>query len=380
MGRQRSQIEIVERQISVVDHDIKVLLAELGLHIIALRQPVVPGDSMVAYQQLVSEKSVLDDYDARITHLQQIGQSLQDASARVASLRNTVVQHEKLLQIVFGRIGVIAWEEASSGVLSPVIKAVLPDIDQKQQRAVVLKQNKDSIVLKTQETSSILKITFKLQEFIASRRLDKFSRSNEEFFIQTGQTIAESHLTKHLESNATVKLDEEFHNLTREVEAAQDELSLLQKRITKDKSSLEEVGVAGSVERKIQELQNMRKNQAEVVQRLAVDYGKVICSLENPWKSEYVDAETLRVYDQIRRHERIRGQLETRIDELRIEQQIGELIFLIEEDEERIGHLRQLIDQYNRQIEDIQKDIGLRREQIVHMKHTLAKSLEQEVQ
>ena len=45
MGRQRSQIEVVERQISVVDHDMEVLLAELGMHVLSLRQPVVTGDS-----------------------------------------------------------------------------------------------------------------------------------------------------------------------------------------------------------------------------------------------------------------------------------------------------------------------------------------------
>jgi hypothetical protein len=155
-------------------------------------------------------------------------------------------------------------------------------------------------------------------------------------------------------------------------------MALLQQRISEDKTSLEEVGVAGSVERKIIELQNLRNSQAESVNRLAIEYGRMICALDNPWTSIDVNAETLRCYDQIRRHQRIRLQLEKRIGDLQIEQQIGELIFLIEEDEERIGHLRQLIDQNNRQIEEIQKNIVQRREQIVEMKHNLAKSLERE--
>jgi hypothetical protein len=44
MGRQRSQIEVVERQITVVRHDMEVLLAELGMLILDLPQPVGAGE------------------------------------------------------------------------------------------------------------------------------------------------------------------------------------------------------------------------------------------------------------------------------------------------------------------------------------------------
>lgn len=378
MGRQRSQIETVERQISVVDHDMGVLLAELGMHILALRQPVVAGDSVAAYQRLANKKSILDDFDARITHLQQLGQSLQDANVRIAQLKDLLAKQEKALKVIYGRVGVIAWEEASSGVLSDVIRKVLPDIEQMQEKVATLKRHKESVSRKSRESSSLFKLPLKLQEMVANRRLDRFARGNEDFFVQTGRAITQDASIRHLESRSAVDLDKEYHLLNQEMGAWREEMSLLRQRISKDKSSLEEVGVAGSVERKILELQNLRKVQADLVNRLAIEYGRMICDLDNPWKSVEVNAETLRCYDQIRRHERIRLQLERRIDDLQIEQQIGELIFLIEEDEERIGHLRQLIDQHNRQIEDIQKNIVQRREQIVGMKHTLAKSLERE--
>jgi hypothetical protein len=378
MGRQRSQIETVERQIAVVDHDIGVLLAELGMHILALRQPVVARDTVGAYQRLAKEKSVLDDYDARILHMQQLGQSLQDANVRIAQLKELLANQEKALRLVYGRVGVIAWEEALSGALSDVIRKVLPDIDQMQQRAAALRQNKEIVSQKSRESSSLFRLPLKLQELIATRKLDRFARGHEEFFVQTGQIITTQASIRHLQSKAAVDLDNSYHTLNREIAVWREEMALLQQRISEDKTSLEEVGVAGSVERKIIELQNLRNSQAESVNRLAIEYGRMICALDNPWTSIDVNAETLRCYDQIRRHQRIRLQLEKRIGDLQIEQQIGELIFLIEEDEERIGHLRQLIDQNNRQIEEIQKNIVQRREQIVEMKHNLAKSLERE--
>lgn len=378
MGRQRSQIEIVERQISVVDHDMSVLLAELGMHILTLRQPVVTGDSVSAYQQLVKEKSILDEYDARILHLQQIGQSLQDASSRMAQLKGLINEHEKLLREVYGRVGVIAWEEASSGVLSDVIREVLPKIDEMQERVATLKRTKESMSLKSSQSSHLFKLPLKFQEFVASRKLERFSHGHEEFFIEMGQVIAESMGIKHLKSNAAVELDKRYQSLSREMGVFTEEMSLMEQRISEDRSSLEEVGAAGSFDRKVVELQNSRKSQSELVRTLAMAYGRTVCSMDNPWKAVDVDAETLRCYDQIRRHERIRGQLESRIEDLKIEQQIGELILLIDEDEERIDHLRQLIDQHNRQIEDIQRSIGSRRERIVELKHALATSLEQE--
>ncbi|MDD4219427.1 MAG: hypothetical protein PHR10_04515 [Sphaerochaetaceae bacterium] len=378
MGRQRSQIEVVERQIAVVDHDMEVLSAELGLHVLQLRQPVVSGDSAPAYKKLATEKSILDDLDARILHLQQLGQSLLDANVRINQLRKLVNQHEQLLKVVYARIGVIAWEEASSGVLSDTIRQVLPKIDERQDKVATLKAERDLVSRRSRESFSIFKLPLKMQEIIVSKKLERYARGHESFYVDTGQTIAQEVCIRHLASPSAVKLDQEYHDITRKIAVWKEEISLLVNRISTDKHKLEAVGVAGSVERKVIELQGVRKEQDALVSKLAVAYAATIRVQQNPWKSVEVTAETLRCYDQIRRHERIRLQLEKRIVELKMEEAIGELIFLIEQDEERIVHLRQMIDQYNRQIDDIQKSIGINREKIGELKKSLASSLERE--
>lgn len=378
MGRQRNQIEVVERQISVVDHDMEVLLAELGMHILELRQPVLPDDAVATYHQLAQDKTILDDIDARIDNLRHIGQRLLDAHARISKLKQSITDHESRLKTVYGRVGVIAWEEATSGVLSDIIRKQLPLIDEMQAKVAALKQTKDTATLRSQESFRMLRLPFKLHEFVATRRLERYSKGHEEFFIQIGQSIASAASIKHLQSRAAMELEKEFRDLARDISVWEEELSLLQQRISSDKGKLEEVGVAGSIERKIQELQNQRKGQAEQVRRLAVDCGRAVCTLENPWKSQEVNAEILRCYDQIRRHERIRAQLVQRIAELKLEQEIGVLISLVEQDEERILHLQKLIDQYNLQIEDIQRTIVENREEIGKLKQRLTSSLERE--
>ncbi|MDD3822802.1 MAG: hypothetical protein PHR90_05015 [Sphaerochaetaceae bacterium] len=378
MGRQRSQIEVVERQIAVVDHDMEVLLAELGMHVLSLRQPVVGGDLSDAYQALAKEKSLLDNLTARISHLQQLGRSLQDANSHINTLKQRIASHEQDLRIVHGRIGVIAWEEASSEVLSEEIAGLLPMIGQRKEKVASLKARQEQVISRSDGSGTLLRLPMKLRAFLVSRRLEKYARGHEEFFIETGKAIADASAIRHLASNSAVALDEEYHAIADRIAAWREEMSLMHSRITRDKSKLEEVGVAGSVERKIQELEQTHRDKVRDVSQSAVAYAKGICALENPWKSVEVNAETLRCYDQIRRHERIRKQLEKRIGELHIESNIGELVFLIEQDEERIRHIRQMIEQHNRQIEDIQRSIGSNREKIGEYKRSLASSLERE--
>lgn len=378
MGRQRSQIEIVERQISVVDHDLDVLLAELGMHVMALRQPVASGPSGEAYREVAKERTLLEDLEAKISHLEQVGRSLQNAQAHIQGLKKKIDANEQSLRIVYARIGVIAWEEASSEVLSTQISSILPTIAERRQKVMALKKRRDQAALRSSESGSLARLPLRMRAFMVSRRLERYARGHEDFFIETGKAIAASHAIRHLASSSAVVLDEEFHELSRHIAGWQQEMELLEQRISKDKDKLEEVGVAGSVERKIQELQQVQRDLAQVVARLAAAYARTICAQEHPWKSVDVNAETLRCYDQIRRHQRIRRQLEKRIAELQLEGDIGELVLLIEQDEERISHIRQTIDQHTRQIEDIQRAIGQNRERIGELKRSLASSLERE--
>lgn len=378
MGRQRSHIEVVERQISVVDHDLGVLLAELGMHVLDLRQPVVLGDAKDAYHMLAKAKAELDELESRIQHLQQIGRRVQDAHADIGKLRQKVAGEEQSLRIVFARIGVIAWEESASNVLSEVIRNILPTIGERQQKVSDLKAARDQAQRKSIEKEGFSRFPMRMRAFLVSKRLERYARGHEEFFVATGKTIAEASAIRHLASASAVALDEQFHGKSRQMAAWQEEMALLEHQISHDKSKLEEEGVAGSVERKILDLQQAQRDKSLVVTGLSVAYARIICLMENPWKGVEVNAETLRCYDQIRRHERIRRQLEKRIDELRIESDIGELVYLIEQDEERIRHIRLTIEQHNRQIEDIQRSIVKNRERIGEMKRSLASSLERE--
>jgi chromosome segregation ATPase len=378
MGRQRSQIEVVERQITVVHHDMEVLLAELGMLILDLPQPVVADGSADLYHRLVQEKAKLDDCDARIENLKQIEQSLHDAHARIVQIKSSVKAHRQQLRVVYARIGVIVWEEATGHVLSPIIGNAVPRVFEMQQKVTSLKESHESTSQKVKQSSPIFRLPLKMQEAVIARRLARFTRGHEEFFVELGQAVAQASCIRHLHSAAAVSLDADYLTLTREIGVWEEELAVLQQQISSNKGKLEQAAGPATLERKLSELQGERNILSDLVRSLAVEYGTLVCSLENPWKSIAVHAELLRCYDQIRRHERIALQLNRQIDELKIEQEIGELVYLIEQDEERVAHLRQLIDQYSGQIEEIQKSIVHNREHIAELKRTLMLSLERE--
>lgn len=378
MGRQRSQIEVVQRQIAVVDHDLEVLFAELGMHVLTLRQPVVSDGCEQPYLDLAKAKAALDDTDARILHFKQIGQNIQDASSRIGHVKDLLGEHERKLRLVYSRLGVIAWEEASSQVLSETVRRLLPSIEEQQRKANSLKKNHESASRRSRESGPWFKIPLKVKELLAEKRLNRYSRSHEEFFVESGRAIAEALCIRQLASSSAVELDGEYRTLMGEIAAWKEEMDMLHQKISTEQSRLEKEGAAGSIDRKVQDLEARRKDEAESVRIFAAVYGKAICSLSNCWKEIDVHTETLRCYDQIRRHERIRKQLEQRITELEIEREITDLVLLIEQDEERVLYLRQTIDQFNRQIDDIGRTIGRNREKIGQLKHRLSAGTEWE--
>ncbi len=372
MGRHRNQIEQIERQIDEVNHDIDLLLSDLSLHILTLESPVIVGENHHPYQNLKQAKELLDDYERKIVLMQKLKEGVMDANGRIRRLKGLIKEKEEELNEVYGRLGVIAWEEASSGVLSPEIKRALPSIEERRLLFSNIKEEQRNRESKKRDSHPLLKAPLQVNILLSQWRINKLVRGNREFFTATGKVLADSDLTVSLVSEKGAELEQRYGDLKGEIGVCQDEIASLKQHVAASQGSLEGIGVTGSVSRKLIELQNLKREQSQQVGRFAIAYGRSLWTQEE-WRS--LSSETERLYTQIARHEKVRGQLEKKIVELRLEEEIGDLIFLVDQDEERILHLRQTIEQYNRQIEEIQKAISLNREKIGILKRSLAESL-----
>ncbi|MGI6432970.1 MAG: hypothetical protein ACOXZ4_03800 [Sphaerochaetaceae bacterium] len=379
MGRQRSEIEVIEEHIQTVEQDVQLLLGELGMHALELGVPLNIEGSELLFASLAKEKSLLDALKQQTAHLKQIGSNLTDSNKGIRELKKTIAQTQKELQVVFSRIGVIAWEESVSGVLASELDTLLPSLHQRQQQIENLRAEQATLHAKSEQTKPVLNLPLKLRLLVLSHRFNTAVKENRAFFEEVGQLISQADALPLLVSSSAPQLHQEVNRLQSEIEMCHQEVTLLQQQITEQKGRLEEVGVSGSIERKVQELQQIGKERQQTVNQLAIGYGTIISESTEPWKGREIPPIMLTCYDQIARHQRIRKQLQKKIGELNIESEIGELVYLIEQDEERILHIRGMIDQHNRQIVDIQKTIGANREKIGSLKQALSASLEQEM-
>ncbi len=373
MGRHRNQIEQIERQISEVNHDIDLLLSDLSLHILTLESPVIIGDNRRPYQNLKQAKELLDEYERKIVLMQKLKEGVLDANGRIRRLKGLIKEKEEELNEVYGRVGVIAWEEASSDVLSSKIRQALPAIEERRSLFNSLKEEQANKQSKQESSHPLLKAPLQVNVLLSQWRLNKFLRGNRDFFTTTGKVLADSDLIASLASGKGSELEQRYGDIKGEIGVCQEEIASLNQHVAASRGSLEGIGVTGSVSRKLIELQNLKREQSQQVGRLAIAYGRSLWTQGEAWRS--LSNETEGIHTQIERHEKVRGQLEKKIIELRLEEEIGELIFLVDQDEERILHLRQTIEQYNRQIEEIQKAISLNREKIGILKRSLAESL-----
>lgn len=377
MGRQKSQIEVIQQHISTVDRDISLLQSELGMLLLHLPHPIIEDDLLSHFQALDQQQRIVDELEKRITHLHSIDQHIITSTSQISTLKDHIQHNTQLLHIVYARIGVIAWEESSSDVLSDAIKEILPTLEERQKQLGQLIQTKEVLALEAKKKPLLFNLKTRINSLVASYQLKKSMKERDEYYVETGKAICESHSIRLLESEKATELDQQYNELSQHIRVWQEEIALIQKRIKEERGRLVAVGVHGSIERKIEELQSQLKEEKENASLLAQIYAQQVCRNQSQWEKINFSEEILSCYDQIQRHERIRLQLNNKIEQLKLETQIGECISLIEQDEQRIRHIRQTIEQHNRQISEIQHSIAMHREQIGSLKRALSLSSEQ---
>ena len=65
--------------------------------------------------------------------------------------------NEKAIMVIYARIGVIAWEEASNGVLDSAIKTLLPTIKERQHKITSLKKEQETYQERSSEANILRK-------------------------------------------------------------------------------------------------------------------------------------------------------------------------------------------------------------------------------
>lgn len=371
MGRLHNQIDDVKREIAKVDDDLDALTADFGLLVSSLRNPIVDGACSLLYQELIKAVAQRDALQSRIAHLTGLGEQLNGASARIAQLKMLMQRTQTQLETTFGRIGVIAWEESASNVLAEAIVSLLPESSAHQTNVAKLKARQTLLEEKSQRKHGLRAVPSHIEQLFVSRRLHRLNDETQKLFIESGKAIAQAMKIRSLHSSFAQQLEQEYLSLNSELAGWEEELLNATTKISKSKDALNQAGVAGPVERKIQELKDSLRIAQERLAWCASAYGREIHRLTDPWENREASVEVLQCENQINRHERRRRQLESKIKSLETEIEIDEQVVLISQDEERIAHIKETIDQFNRQISEIEAGIREKRDRIAKLKRML---------
>ncbi len=377
MGRQRSQIDEVKRKITLVERDLEVLYGDLGLHLSNLNPITSTKEVVDCHKSLIESKELLSSFASRLENLRDLSKSLDDAHITLGQLKKNLALSNQKLKETFGRIGVIIWEEAASKVISNEICNLIPEVGAKQKELANLHKSLKELERLLSEVKFHKKIAIRYKIFKVKQQLKRENSERGEFFILIGKKLAKNDLIKLLASKVAEELNQLYRNLLDETELYNGEIEKVSNQISSGKKELQDQGVVGSVEKKIGELVQKEKEQSQKVTKEAIKYAQLIYQEELDWTKEDFNDEILESYEQIERHKKIKKELEKQQQELLLESEIGQLLYFIEQDQQRIEHIQKSIDQYNRQIDQIKDEIKKNREEIGKLKEALKKSLEQ---
>jgi len=371
MGRLHNQIEEVKREIAAVDRDIGLLLGEYGLQVSRLRNPVTQGDAGRLYQELAKAIADHDNIHSRIAHLTSLENQMDSAVDRLTQVKANSKQTRAALDVIYGRIGAIAWEEAASHVCAVDIRSLLVDYDDHQAAVTQLEQERAALTRQTASLPFVQALASRIKLARIERALAKKTEQGRLLYIASGKAIAQAMQIKSLHSAAAGQLEAEYLSLSGEVAGLEEEIGLLSSKISKGRSELEQAGVAGPVERKIQELHEVFEQVNEHLKTASEAYGREVRRQNPDWEGLEGKHEVQKCENRMRSSERHRKVLEDRIVALQKEIEIDEQVLMIAQDEERIGHIRSTIEQFNRHIAEIEFSIREKRDRIAKLKASL---------
>lgn len=376
MGLSHQQIEKLKREISAVDHKIELLYAEFGQLAFTRGQLINTNNSKRLTQEITQLFGQLKQEQNRLEHLEALASQLDNVQNRLKQLRALSEQTKNLLDVLYGRVGVIAWEEYLSGALSDSLQEFVKAYVTHHGELEELKRKREQLQERENGQDNLL-LRFKRGHLERSQR--KMSDKSHRLYVEVGQEIAQAELIRELKSSVASELEENYQALYNERITWESEFNHADGLLKDSRNELEEAGVAGPVEKKIQELREAVKNLNERQRRLANAYGREVRR-----NLLQVTGENFELLSREERHlqaaENERETLENQIEILQKEAEIEEQSLLIGQDQERISYIRESIANHQRQIDEIESSIQRRQQRIATLKSSCKALREQSQQ
>ncbi len=375
MARQQSQIEEVEKQVTDVSKVLQHLYAQLGELALPIDTYTITNEAKSLFNNFSLSVDASNSIKAKLSKFTDISASFKNNSHRLKELAAQKKNYDQQLKLLYSKIGVIVWEESSSDVIDPQIIKMIPEIIAMQEESKTLFEIEKKAKERYKTSFFLLKVPCRVDATIKSHRLKKHTSKYKEFFIRTGRTVATQSLIPLLHSSHTTVFEKEYKELIIHIAEIDEESTMIAEQIRYSHRKLEQEGINGSLAKKINEIENELREANKVRNHAAILYGKYIAAvITHPDPKKY-SSQIIDVYEQIMRQQELKTELLRTIKRLTIEKKIEELVLLLQQDEEHVAHIELSIGQLNRQIEEINKVMASKKEQIGALQQQLNKVL-----
>jgi hypothetical protein len=375
MGRQKSQIEEVAREIAHVSSALQDLYATLGEYALHHNQTAITDETKSLYNNFITLVHQSDSLQTRITTLRDLHTSILDGNNRVKEIKKEKKTLVNQMNLLYSRIGAIVWEEYYSKVLSEIISNAIPGIKQLYEEYNQLTNTHLIAKEKVQSAHWFTKMPLKVHEKVRKGQLARLQKEHEKAFVEYGEIIARNSLIPLLVSENAMSIEAEYEKACSAIEKKDEELSMVREQMELSRNKLEQEGMGGSLARKIGELESAQKEANKQRKLSAVMYGKSVTTIMSSHKDHEFPKEMDECFEQIIDYQNLKTELLRTTKKLNIEQKIEELVLLLKQDEEHILHIEVQIGQLNQQIEEIHKTMATKKEQIGVLQHQLMKVL-----
>ncbi len=371
MGRLQSEIAATQKEIEFAKRDLESLYGSFGEQIAALHHTFSLSFCTEEFHSYNRSLEDLRKAQSQLDHFSALMREADDHRRKMGDLKNTLKDLGRQRDEVFARAGAIAFEAAWAGSLPSHMEPLLPPLDAQQRsiahfRSIVDASQKEI----TTRNRGLRSLPARFKAHYARLKLDALGRGNSRLFHETGKKLYDMECIIDLPSPRTEEILRHINSLDGKTAAVKEELETSRIRLDKVQGALSgEQNTAGEPARRMQSLKHDRDACQTQVTLQARLYGKALCRSADVWLPHVpLPDSVVTVLDQIFKHERRLSRLEERIVELEVDIEVEEMEIMIARDSERVVHLKNQIDSFQRQVEDILGEIDTKKQRIDYLR------------
>ena len=375
MEQNNAQITEYRKEISGILSELEVQFEQLGKVLARFAAPKFIEAKEMQTRIKASEEDV-DALDMKISGIQQAQEKSQAAKEEITTIEQRLSSIDMEKNSLYSRIGVIAYEEYSAGSLGEEFSLLFTSVTHQNTELTKFQKALKENELRFVAAPFFEKMSLRIKRNKLKNEIQKLDSAREDLFRKSGKQISSSDYIKQVKSRNAIIISEDFKRISIESARLYEQMENRKNEGQKNEEFLLRLGVTGSIDNKIGELQANRNLYYSNLQVLYIDLAHFM--LDHPEELAKVEEvqEAANNLQHIHKLERKQKELNNKITRLEAKIRITELESIINNDQDQVEHINGQITMLTKQIQEIKEKVSQNRKQIVNLKKIAGKETE----